>query len=177
MIEDEDICVLETSKVAVSVRAPCTGTLTEQLFPVDSAVAPGQHVATIESLEGAAADAARAASASAATVEATSATASPTAAAPVAVAVAMAAAPVATPVDSVAASWGLPPLQLVPLKAAMIHFRYGKHTPVAAAAAPTGAAGAGLEAQDYLELPALYGRLPNFTEEEMLRIDLGGADP
>ncbi|GBG31127.1 Dihydrolipoyllysine-residue succinyltransferase component of 2-oxoglutarate dehydrogenase complex, mitochondrial [Hondaea fermentalgiana] len=185
---DEVICVIETDKVAVDIRSPVAGTLTEQLAKVEDTVHTDQPIAKIEPGDGAAAPKSGAADAT----------------------------PTPSGEDTSSAPSSQQSSHddnLEPLKQPMIHFRYGKRDVIdkemgilpansgsAAGYAESGSGASGTSAApaepttrhtdvrsspgmpetvvEYMDnVPATFGRLPPLTEEEALRIQLGGADP
>lgn len=177
---DEVICVIETDKVAVDIRSPVAGTLTKQLASVEETVHTNQPIAEIQ--QGAA--------------PAKTSAGEPSKEAPQSEA--------APAQDSGAKAHS--DLHLAPLKPPMIHFRYGKRDVIdremglyetkeaapaqtsSSAPAPPAApkvshtevkAAPGLPKTivEYVDLPASYGRLPPLSDEEALRIQLGGAEP
>mmetsp|Transcript_14266 Transcript_14266/g.25562 ORF Transcript_14266/g.25562 Transcript_14266/m.25562 type:complete len:261 (+) Transcript_14266:139-921(+) len=181
--EDEVICVLETDKVTVDITAPKSGVLTSCKAKVEEVVQTGQIVAEIDTE----ATAEPGAAASQSQAEATSPDSSSDTTA-------------TAPSTTEAASHEY---HLKPPRVPSISFRYGlnkkntQEAPKVAAQAPQKAAPsssapppptketpkqapvpAGVGATvEYVDLPAHYGRLPPPSEDEIDRLNLGGADP
>jgi len=162
--EDEVVCVLELDKVTVDIKSPVPGTLKRHLAKVDDVVRTGQVIAEVEEGEGVSPS-------SKGRSEEKGAEA------------AFSKPGRAKDDGKKVAEW--PELNLKPPRKPMIQFRHGiretSKEPASEASAPKAKPSALFfspgSTAEYVHLPPLYGRLPPLTEEEEMRLRLGGADP
>uniref|UniRef100_A0A7S2RNR8 Lipoyl-binding domain-containing protein n=1 Tax=Mucochytrium quahogii TaxID=96639 RepID=A0A7S2RNR8_9STRA len=148
---DEVFCVLETDKVTVDIRSPQAGVMLSQLAAIDDTVNTDQPIAEFEESDGSAAPVVSEAAASPVVPDSTA---------------------EAPQVSESAVPQVVNPT--VPAHTPRIRFRYGKRPQVEEAVVSDDSVAASVE---YVHLAPIYGRLPALSEEEMMRVDLGGAEP